>query len=233
MNTLTTYIIFSIFLSFFSFLIKCSRKIYKNYKYPSRESHYFKRKKRFFNEIYSNNIEPIFKEFIIQYFINFSHNLESFAVFERFIKSIKELLKSIQKSENKDNFSKANSLRKEMKEIIKSSETYDSVYTDLEPEMLIFWARKFKTLNKFSNFLKELKTLEYFNYGAILLLFISLLIINFQVNLENSTIIYLIICAIVTVFLLTFILFSYFKDIKDIKTIFKYDYYIEAIIKGD
>lgn len=197
-------------------------KKYKNFLHPTKNSIYFSQKDIFYENTFSDYIKPIFIQNIKKYFLRMTENEESFQIFENFIKLIN---KNCKKSfDNNINDGLKEYHRKNLNNYINTSETYDSIFNELDLKEINIWVKDFNRFKLYPKCVRCYKLLTYYSFISFGILICVLIIFDLYINENIVYFLYLGVIGATYLILVILYLFSLYKCFKPLNNIYEQNY---------
>lgn len=223
MSILTIEFLFTFIISGLLLPIALSlKKRYKNFLHPTKDSINFSKKSIFYENTFSDYIKPIFIQHIKKYFLGMTENQKSFQIFEKFINLInKNCKRSFDNNFDDDN---KEYYRKILKNHIDNSETYDSIFNELDLKEIKIWVKKINRFRLYPKCVRNYKILTYYSFIAFGALICSLIVLDLLIDEHIVYFLYLGLICLTYLILAIFYLISHYKCFKPINEIYEQNY---------
>ncbi len=223
MSILTIDNLFTFFISGLLLPIAIAlKKRYNNFLYPTKDSIYFSKKDIFYENTFSDYIKPIFIKYIKNYLLRMTENEESFQIFERLINLINKNCKRSFDNNFDDEYKEYH--KKKLINYINSSETYDSVFSELDPKEIQSWIIKINKFRLYPKCIRNYKILTYYCFIALASLICSLIIFDLIFEEIIAYFLYLWLIGLTYLILGIIYIISHYKYFKPVNEIFEQNY---------
>ena len=223
MSILTIEFLFTFIISGLLLPIALSlNKRYKNFLHPTKDSIYFSKKGIFYENTFSDYIKPIFNQYIKNYFLRMTENPDSFQIFENFLKIINKNCKRSFDNNLNDDLKEYH--KKKLKNHINNSETYDSIFNELDTKEINKWVEKINRFRLYPKCVRNYKILTYYSFIAFGALICSLIVFDLLIDEYIVYFLYLGLICLTYLILAIFYLISHYKCFKPINEIYEQNY---------
>lgn len=205
-------------------------KKYKSFLHPTKDSIYFSKKDIFYENTFSDYVKPIFVQHIKNYFLRMTENEESFQIFEKFINLINKNCKGSFDNNFNDDYKVYH--RKNLKNHIDNSETYDSIFSELDPKEINKWIKNINQFRLYPKCVRNYKILTYYSFIAFGILICSLIVFDLFIDEQIVYFLYLGVICLTYLILAILYIISHYKCFKLLNEIYEQNYNQKIPIKS-
>ena len=197
-------------------------KKYKSLLHPIKDSIYFSKKDIFYENTFSDHVKPIFVQHIKNYFLRMTENEESFQIFEKFIILINKNCKGSFDNNFNDDYKVYH--RKNLINLINNSETYDSIFNELDLKEINKWIKKINQFRLYPKCVRNYKILTYYSFIAFGVLICSLIVFDLFIDEQIVYFLYLGVICLTYLILAILCIISQYKCFKPLNEIYEQNY---------